>query len=266
MRLDQYLLEQNLVPSRERGRALIMAGQVYVNDVKAEKAGQAVPPDARVELRGADIPYVSRGGLKLEKALQVFGASPAGCICMDAGASTGGFTDCMLQNGAAKVYAVDVGYGQLAWKLRNDARVVVMERTNIRTLDLAAIPEAIGFFTVDVSFISLKLVLPVLAELTPAGAEGVCLVKPQFEAGRDKVGKNGVIRDANVHQDVLQKCAIYANDAGFDVLNIDFSPITGPKGNMEFLLHVRRAKQGEAPLPLEDTLAQQVVAAAHNTL
>ena len=203
IRLDQYLVQHGLIQSRERAKAMIMAGVVYVNGQKADKAGDMVKEDAVVEVRGHDIGYVSRGGLKLEKAMQVFPLSPRGKVCMDIGASTGGFTDCMLQNGAAKVYAVDVGYGQLAWSLRTDPRVVNMERTNIRSVTPDQLDDPIAFFSVDVSFISLHHIFPVARAVTTPDAVGVCLVKPQFEAGREKVGKNGVVRDPATHREVL---------------------------------------------------------------
>ncbi len=263
MRLDQYLLAEGLVPSRERARALIMAGQVYLGGQKATKAGAPVPQGAAVELRGEALPYVSRGGLKLDKALRVFPVSCAGKVCMDVGASTGGFTDCMLQNGAARVYAVDVGYGQLAWKLRSDARVVVMERSNVRHLTAEALPEPIEFFSVDVSFISLRHVLPVMAALTSPGAAGVLLVKPQFEAGREKVGKHGVVRSAAVHLEVIKACAGMANANGFSASALSYSPVKGPKGNIEFLL---LAEKAEAPLPLPEGEAERVCTQAHEEL
>ena len=263
MRLDQYLFANGMVQSRERGHALIMEGVVYVNGHKADKPGTQVPSDAQVELRGQDLAYVSRGGLKLEKAMQVFPVSPQGKVCMDVGASTGGFTDCMLQNGAARVYAVDVGYGQLAWKLRCDERVVVMERTNIRKVTPEQLGEPIGFFSIDVSFISLKLVLPVVRQLAADGADGICLVKPQFEAGKGKVGKKGVVRDATVHLEVLENCLGYAQDSGFSVTGLDFSPVKGPQGNIEYLMCVKRSDAPEA-LPLE-RLAE-VCEASHREL
>lgn len=256
MRLDQYLFDRGLAPSRERARAFIMAGLVYVNGDKADKAGAKVPPDAEVELRGKDHPYVSRGGLKLEKALRVFDVTPRGRVCMDVGASTGGFTDCMLQNGARKVYAVDVGYGQLAWSLRQDERVVVMERCNIRHLGPGRLDEKPDFFSIDVSFISLKLVLPVLAAFTPEEAQGVCLVKPQFEAGKELVGKKGVVRDPATHLAVLEQAASYANQSGFSVCGVDYSPIKGPEGNIEFLLC---AEKSGNPAGLSPDQAQRVV-------
>lgn len=264
LRLDQYLCQNGLVQSRERAKALIMAGIVYINGQKADKAGDPVPPDAVVEVRGHDIGYVSRGGLKLEKAMQVFPLSPKGLVCMDIGASTGGFTDCMLQNGAVKVYAVDVGYGQLAWKLRTDERVVNMERTNIRNVTPEMLAGPVQFFSVDVSFISLRHILPVARAVTAPGAAGVCLVKPQFEAGREKVGKKGVVREAATHREVLETAMNYALQNGFSVLGLDFSPIKGPEGNIEFLMALQKA-DGE-PTPLGPDAAETAVRAAHAAL
>ena len=261
IRLDQLLYDRGLTGSRERARTSIMAGLVYVNGQKVDKPGTAVPDDAEVELRGDAIPYVSRGGLKLAKALRVFPVSPEGCVCMDCGASTGGFTDVMLQNGASKVYAVDVGYGQLAWKLRGDARVVCLERTNIRYIDEKQIPEPIDFAAADLSFISLRLVLgAVCARLKPHGTM-ICLVKPQFEAGKEKVGKKGVVRDPAVHREVLEDFAAYSRQAGFGLRGLDYSPIRGPEGNIEYLAWIE--KDGES-IPTPD-LAQLVEAshAAH---
>lgn len=249
MRVDQYLHEAGLAPSRERARALVMEGLAYINGQKAEKPGQKVPPEASVEVRGEGLRYVSRGGLKLEKAMQAFDILLQGKICMDIGASTGGFTDCMLQNGASKVYAVDVGYGQLAWKLRCDERVVVMERTNIRHLEPEKLADKIDFFSIDVSFISLKLVLPVAVAVAAMPAAGVCLVKPQFEAGKDRVGKNGVVRDSAVHSEVIENCIGYALDNGFSVMGMDFSPIKGPKGNIEFLMYLEKEVMAENHCP-----------------
>lgn len=263
IRLDQYLCQHGYTQSRERAKALIMSGIVFVDEQKADKAGEMVKEDARVEVRGHDIGYVSRGGLKLEKAMQVFPLRPAGRVCMDIGASTGGFTDCMLQNGAVKVYAVDVGYGQLAWSLRTDARVVNMERTNIRNVTPQDLGEAIEFFSVDVSFISLKHIFPVADAICTPDACGVCLVKPQFEAGREKVGKKGVVRDPATHKEVLQAAVEYANANHFSALGLDFSPIKGPEGNIEFLLFVRH---DPAPQPLPPGLVEQTVAAAHAAL
>ncbi|MFV0412785.1 MAG: TlyA family RNA methyltransferase [Oscillospiraceae bacterium] len=262
-RLDQYLFQQGLAPSRERAHALIMAGIVYVNGAKADKAGTPVREGALVEVRGKDLAYVSRGGLKLEKALQVFPIELQAKVCMDIGASTGGFTDCMLQNGAAKVYAVDVGYGQLAWSLRCDARVVNLERTNIRNVTPAEVAEKIDFFSVDVSFISLKHIFPVAAALAAENAHGVCLVKPQFEAGREKVGKKGVVREAETHAEVIANAMEYAVQNGFAYLGLNFSPIKGPEGNIEFLLHVCRGGT-PAALPMQAVL--QTVEQAHKAL
>ncbi len=263
IRLDQYLCQNGLAQSRERARALIMSGIVFVNEQKADKAGEMVAEDARVEVRGHDIGYVSRGGLKLEKAMQVFPMRPEGKVCMDIGASTGGFTDCMLQNGAAKVYAVDVGYGQLAWSLRTDPRVVNMERTNIRHVTSEQVPEPVAFFSVDVSFISLKHIFPVADLLCAPDACGVCLVKPQFEAGRDKVGKKGVVRDPATHREVIMAAASYAAANHFSALGLDFSPIKGPEGNIEFLLFVRHCAE---PQQLDEATADAVVKAAHAAL
>lgn len=243
MRLDQYLHQNNHAESRERARALVMAGIVYVDGIKADKAGTAVKNGAVIEVRGGDHPYVSRGGLKLEKALQVFSVSPVNKICMDVGASTGGFTDCLLQNGAKKVYAVDVGYGQLAWKIRCDERVIPLERTNIRKIDLSLVPDIIDLFTIDVSFISLNIVIPTLNAFTSNTCEGICLVKPQFEAGKEKVGKKGVVRSAETHVEVLNKVTDYAHMSGYSVIDIDYSPITGPEGNMEFLMYIKKDAQ-----------------------
>lgn len=264
LRLDQYLCQNGLVQSRERAKALIMAGIVYINGQKADKAGDPVPPNAVVEVRGHDIGYVSRGGLKLEKAMRVFPLSPKGLVCMDIGASTGGFTDCMLQNGAVKVYAVDVGYGQLAWKLRTDERVVNMERTNIRNVTPEMLAGPVQFFSVDVSFISLRHILPVARAVTAPGAAGVCLVKPQFEAGREKVGKKGVVREAATHREVLETAMNYALQNGFSVLGLDFSPIKGPEGNIEFLMALQKADG--APTPLGPDAAETAVRAAHAAL
>lgn len=263
IRLDQYLVQHGLIQSRERAKAMIMAGVVYVNGQKADKAGDMVKEDAVVEVRGHDIGYVSRGGLKLEKAMQVFPLSPQGKVCMDIGASTGGFTDCMLQNGAAKVYAVDVGYGQLAWSLRTDLRVVNMERTNIRNVTPDQLDDPIAFFSVDVSFISLHHIFPVARAVTTPDAVGVCLVKPQFEAGREKVGKNGVVRDPATHREVLVNAMGYAAANGFAVRGLDFSPVKGPEGNIEYLMFVEKS---DPPAPLGEEAAAAVVAASHQAL
>lgn len=262
-RLDQYLCQQGLVQSRERAKALIMAGIVFVNEEKADKAGFMVPEGTRVEVRGHDIGYVSRGGLKLEKAMQVFPITPSGKVCMDIGASTGGFTDCMLQNGAVQVYAVDVGYGQLAWKLRCDERVVNMERTNIRAVTPEMLEHPIEFFSVDVSFISLKHIFPVAQAITCSGAQGICLVKPQFEAGREKVGKKGVVREPETHWEVICQAREYALQNGFSACRLDFSPVKGPEGNIEFLMQVEKSSE---PTGFSDEAAREVVRLAHQQL
>ncbi len=239
-RLDVALFERGLVPSREKARTEIMLGSVYVDNQKADKPGTMVKEGAKIEVRSQQMAYVSRGGLKLEKAIKVFDIDLTGKIAMDIGASTGGFTDCMLQNGAKKVYAVDVGYGQLDWKLRNDARVVNLERTNIRYIDEDTVPDKLDFFSVDVSFISLKLVLSVAMRFMNEDATAVCLVKPQFEAGRSNVGKNGVVRDSAVHEAVVNDICSFAMSIGFDVLDLSFSPIKGPKGNIEYLVYLQK--------------------------
>ena len=245
-RLDVALVERGLIESRSKAGALIMAGQVYVNDQKTIKAGTLVQPKDRIEVRGEKMPFVSRGGYKLDKAVKSFGFSLKDCVCMDIGASTGGFTDCMLQNGAKKVFAVDVGYGQLAWKLRTDERVVNMERTNFRYLTPEDVGEELNFASVDVSFISLKIILPVLYTLLKDGGTAVCLIKPQFEAGRDKVGKKGVVREPEVHEEVVETITDFAFQTGFSVLALDFSPIKGPEGNIEYLLMLRKKKGDDA--------------------
>ena len=234
-RLDVLVCERGLAESRQKAQALIMAGQIFVGGQKIDKAGFAVEESAEIELHGKALAYVSRGGLKLEKALQRFPLDLKGKICIDCGASTGGFTDCMLQNGAAKVYAVDVGYNQLDWKLRTHPQVVCMERTNARYLTREQIPDPLDFFSVDVSFISLNLILPAIRPLMKEGGSGVCLVKPQFEAGREKVGKKGVVRDPQVHLEVLEQFLVHAANAGFSVRDLTFSPIKGPEGNIEYL-------------------------------
>ena len=263
IRLDQYLVQNGLVQSRERAKALIMAGVVFVNQQKVDKAGEMIKEDAVVEVRGHDIGYVSRGGLKLEKAMKCFPLTPDGKVCMDIGASTGGFTDCMLQNGAVKVYAVDVGYGQLAWSLRTDERVVNMERTNIRYVTPEDLAEPIEFFSVDVSFISLHHIFPVAQRITTPDAMGVCLVKPQFEAGREKVGKKGVVRDPDVHLEVLENFLTHAKDSGFTVLDITFSPIRGPEGNIEYLGYLESGDWVEKTFDLQGLLEQSHAALDH---
>ncbi len=240
IRLDVYLTENAFAESREKAKALIMSGIVYVNDQKELKAGRDIKKDDVVEVRGSTLKYVSRGGLKLEKALAEFPIDLADCICMDIGASTGGFTDCMLQNGAKKVYSIDVGYGQLAWKLRSDDRVVNLERTNFRYATNEQIPDLIDFASVDVSFISLKIILPVMYTFLKDGATAVCLIKPQFEAGKEKVGKKGVVRDVAVHKEVVEKIVSFASNEKFKVLGLSFSPIKGPEGNIEYLIYLKK--------------------------
>ena len=242
-RLDVVLVERGLCDSRSKAQALIMSGEVYVNGQKSDKAGTPVEDEAVVELRGNPCPYVSRGGLKLEKALRDFGVDPTGFVCSDSGASTGGFTDCLLQKGAKKVFAIDVGYGQLAWSIRQDPRVVCMERTNARYLTHEQIPDELDFASVDVSFISLKLILPTLAGLLKPDGHPVCLVKPQFEAGREKVGKKGGVRDPAVHLEVLEHFLEHAKESHFTVLGLTYSPIRGPEGNIEYLGYLSRAEE-----------------------
>lgn len=252
-RLDIYLAENGFTKSRSEAQSVIMAGEVYVNGKKAVKAGDAVTGDEDIEIRSRKLKYVSRGGLKLEKAMNVFPVSLNDKICMDIGASTGGFTDCMLQNGAKKVYSVDVGYGQLAWKLRCDERVVNMERTNIRYLE--ELDDTVEFFSVDVSFISLALVLPVAYKLTSDDASGICLIKPQFEAGREKVGKKGVVRDPLVHKEVIERVFEFTRNIGFNISGLDYSPIKGPEGNIEYLMYV--TKTGDDVNPDIDALVDK---------
>lgn len=241
-RLDVYLVENNLVSGRDLAKSLIMEGKVFVNNQRADKAGEQIGEKDKVELRGEVQKYVSRGGLKLEKAMESFEINLDGAVSMDIGASTGGFTDCMLQNGAKKVFAVDVGYGQLAWKLRTDERVENMERTNIRFVTRETIGTVLDFASIDVAFISLKLVLPVAYELLKDNKTLVALIKPQFEAGREKVGKKGVVRDKNVHKEVINEITSFAQDIGFKVLGLDFSPIRGPEGNIEYLMYAKKEK------------------------
>ena len=262
-RLDVLLVKRNLASSREKAKAIIMSGNVFVDGQREDKAGTSFSEEVQIEVRGHALPYVSRGGLKLEKAMKNFDVSMEGKVCTDVGSSTGGFTDCMLQNGAVKVYAVDVGYGQLAWSLRTDARVVNMERTNIRYVTPEDLAEPIEFFSVDVSFISLHHIFPVAQRITTPDAMGVCLVKPQFEAGREKVGKNGVVRDPAVHREVLHNAMSYAAENGFVVRGLDYSPVKGPEGNIEYLMFVQKSDQ---PAVLDDEAAAQVVAASHTTL
>lgn len=262
-RLDVLLLERGLEQSRQRAQAVIMSGEVFVNGQRVDKAGTAVPNDAEIEVRGSALRYVSRGGLKLEKAMTAFGLTLDGCICADIGASTGGFTDCMLQNGARKVYAVDVGYGQLDWKLRSDARVVSMERTNARYLDHDQIPDELDFASIDVSFISLALILPAVKRILKPGGHVACLVKPQFEAGREKVGKKGVVRDPAVHLEVLEHFLIHAKQSGFTVLDITFSPIRGPEGNIEYLGYLESGEGAGREVDLKALVEQSHQALDH---
>lgn len=269
-RLDVLLVKRNLAESREKAKALIMSGIVYVNGQKEDKAGTTFEETAPIEVRGSTLKYVSRGGLKLEKAMDRFGVRLDGRICMDVGASTGGFTDCMLQNGAVKVYSVDVGHGQLAWKLRNDERVVCMEKTNIRYVTPEDIADPIGFASIDVSFISLTKVLGPVKALLEDNGQIVCLIKPQFEAGREKVGKKGVVREPAVHLEVIDMVIDYALSIGFEALNLEFSPIKGPEGNIEYLLYLQKHPEDqEAEYAVRREAAadpKAVVAEAHQTL
>ena len=244
-RVDLLLVEQGYFDSRERAKKAIMAGVVFANNQRCDKAGMDIDENAKIEVKGNPIPYVSRGGLKLEKAMKNFGVTLKDKICMDIGASTGGFTDCMLQNGATKVFSIEVGYGQLAWKLRQDERVVCMERQNIRHVTIEQTKEFADFASIDVSFISLKLVLPKCSELLRAKGEVVALIKPQFEAGREKVGKKGVVREKSTHIEVIENISNFALQNNFEILNLDYSPIKGPEGNIEYLLHLRVASQNE---------------------
>lgn len=262
-RIDVLLFERGLAPSREKARTLIMAGSVYVNNQKFDKPGDTVSDDAEIEVRGSTLKYVSRGGLKLEKAMHLFPIDLNGKICMDIGASTGGFTDCMLQNGAQKVYSVDVGYGQLAWQLRQDPRVVNLERTNARYLTREQVPEEIDFFSVDVSFISLRIILPAVRPLLRDGGQAVCLIKPQFEAGREKVGKKGVVRDRAVHEEVVETICRFALENGYSVLGLTFSPVKGPEGNIEYLVYLEKS---DAPVHTADCTPHSVVEESHAAL
>ena len=262
-RLDLLMVERALAPSREKAKAYIMSGDVYVDGQKEDKAGTMFQETVSIEVRGNTLPYVSRGGLKLEKAMNSFEVSLDGKICMDVGASTGGFTDCMLQNGAVKVYSIDVGYGQLDWKLRNDQRVVCMEKTNIRYVLPENLQEPADFSSIDVSFISLtKVLLPVRNLLTENG-EIVCLIKPQFEAGREKVGKKGVVRDPAVHLEVIEKVMGYAQSIALEPAHLSFSPIKGPEGNIEYLLHLKKHPEGTEVTSGLDTTPESVVQDAH---
>lgn len=265
-RLDMIILERGLAPSREKAKAYIMSGEVYVNGQKEDKAGSMFLETADIEIRGKALPYVSRGGLKLEKAMEAFDLNLEGKVCMDVGASTGGFTDCMLQNGAVKVYSIDVGYGQLDWKLRTDPRVVCMEKTNIRYVTPEDVGEMALFVSIDVSFISLTKVLPPVRELLAPQGEVVCLIKPQFEAGREKVGKKGVVRDPAVHREVIEKVRDFALGISLEPLHLSYSPIKGPEGNIEYLLHLKKRPQGTPLSPSRELLVEDVVAQAHGQL
>ena len=262
-RLDVALVARGLAETRAKAQASIMSGIVYVNGQKVDKAGTPVAADAVLEVRGHTLRYVSRGGLKLEKAMAAFPITLTDCICADIGASTGGFTDCMLQNGAKKVYAVDVGYGQLDWRLRSDERVVCMERTNARYLDRDQIPDELDFASIDVSFISLKLILPAVHRVLKEGGHVACLIKPQFEAGREKVGKKGVVRDPDVHLEVLENFLTHAKDSGFTVLDITFSPIRGPEGNIEYLGYLESGDWVEKTFDLQGLVEQSHAALDH---
>ncbi|MDE5670676.1 MAG: TlyA family RNA methyltransferase [Eubacterium sp.] len=263
IRLDVAVFEQGYAPSREKAKAIIMAGQVYVNNQKVDKAGTEIKADDVLEVRGNTLKYVSRGGLKLEKAMQEFPIDLSGKICMDVGASTGGFTDCMLMNGAVKVYSVDVGYGQLAWKLRCDERVVNLERTNFRYVTDEQIKDRIQFSSVDVSFISLKHILPNLNKLLAEDGQAVCLIKPQFEAGKDKVGKKGVVREKSVHLDVVNHVVAMAVENGFSVNGLQFSPIKGPEGNIEYLIYLCK---DENPIIASTVNPEKLVNESHEEL
>ncbi len=260
-RLDQLMVRKNLAETREKAKAVIMSGDVFVNGERADKAGAFFTDDDEIVIKGNQCPYVSRGGLKLEKAMNDFGIDPTGFVCSDSGASTGGFTDCLLQKGAAKVFAIDVGYGQLAWKIRTDPRVVVMERTNIRYITRENLGEALDLSVIDVSFISLSIVLPVIKELLKDSGQIVCLIKPQFEAGKDKVGKKGVVRDPAVHEEVLNNFIQLTEKLSLTILNMTFSPVKGPEGNIEFLAHLTKSScQGIVPD------VKEIVSNAHTEL
>lgn len=262
-RLDVLLVERRLADSREKAKAIIMAGNVFVNGVREDKAGSNFDVTSQIEVRGVAMKYVSRGGLKLEKAMTHFDINLEGCVCMDVGASTGGFTDCMLQNGGVKVYSVDVGHGQLDWKLRQDERVVVMEKTNIKFVTPEDIDDQIDFASIDVSFISLTKVLLPVRNLLKDKAQLVCLIKPQFEAGREKVGKKGVVREKSVHIEVIEMVTEFARANGFTPLNLEFSPIKGPEGNIEYLLHLQKNEEIIEELPFN---IREIVENAHEML
>ena len=261
LRLDQLVFDRGFTDSRERAKTTIMSGLVFVNGQRVDKPGTAVDPDARIEVHGEALPFVSRGGYKLDKALKVFPVDPAGKVCIDCGASTGGFTDVLLQHGAARVYAVDVGYGQLAWKLRTDERVINLERCNLRYISREQIPEPLDLAVMDVSFISIRLVLPAVKQLLKPDADFICLIKPQFEAGREEVGKKGVVRDERVHERVVRGILDFVPGIGLSVMGLDFSPIKGPEGNIEYICYL---KNGVYPAADLDIAA--VVAASHAAL
>ena len=262
-RLDCALVDLGFAESREKAKALIMSGIVFVNNQKYDKAGDTVKPTDKIEVRGATLKYVSRGGLKLEKAVNVFSLDLKDCICADIGASTGGFTDCMLQNGAKKVFAIDVGYGQLAWKLRTDERVINLERTNFRYVTKEQVPDSLDFASVDVSFISLSLILPVMYTLLKEGGRAVCLIKPQFEAGKENVGKKGVVRDKNVHIAVIDKIINLVKENDFSLLGLDFSPVKGPEGNIEYLCYIEKGYSDDKNAEFDSV---SIVDASYNEL
>lgn len=263
-RLDAAVFELGLCESRSKASAMIMSGSVYVNGQKETKAGLAVKPTDKIELKGKQMPYVSRGGYKLQKAMKTFPITLCGCVCMDIGASTGGFTDCMLQSGAKKVYSIDVGYGQLAWKLRTDERVVNLERTNFRYLTNETVSEEIDFASIDVSFISLRLILPVLFGFLKQGGKCVALIKPQFEAGREKIGKKGVVRDLATHIEVIDGIVDFSVKTGFSVLGLTYSPIKGPEGNIEYLIYL--SKDGKNALTFDKEFIAEIAETSHNNL
>lgn len=266
-RLDVLLVKRGLAPSREKAKAIIMTGNVFVEGEREDKAGQTFPDTVDIVVKGKKMKYVSRGGYKLEQAMKSFPISLEHLICMDVGSSTGGFTDCMLQNGAKRVYAIDVGTNQLAWTLRQDERVISMEKTNIRYVVPEDIGEAVDFVSIDVAFISLTKVLPAVMELMKEGAEMVCLIKPQFEAGREKVGKKGVVREKSTHMEVIEHIVAFAKEMGFSVLGLTHSPIRGPEGNIEYLLYLRKPSESETPEYLiKDGEVKQLVETAHSTL
>ncbi len=264
-RLDILLVEKGFFKSREKARASIMAGVVYINNQKEIKPGTKFPVESNIEVRNNVLPYVSRGGLKLEKAINTFKIDLKGKTAMDIGSSTGGFTDCMLQNGAVKVYSIDVGYGQLAWELRNDPRVVCMERTNIRYVKPEDLEETPDFASIDVSFISLKKVLPVVKELLNENGQIICLIKPQFEAGREKVGKHGVVREAQTHKEVIEGIVLFSYEQGFQIIGLDYSPIKGPEGNIEYLLYISKIREKNDKLDFQSVITD-VVERSHSEL